>query len=236
LQMARRTVVLGLVVGVVIAAGVVGVPFLKQVTTQWSLGGAGFVVNWQLDSENWMTGGVTEAKYKGNSWMKASPDADLLMLPKLWNLESLSLQECAVTAKGLAPLSRLNRLRELNLSRMNHIRYGVGPTGLSDACLVPIQGLTSLERLTLSGNRITDAGLAKLAGLSNLETLDLDATDVTDAGLVHLHALANLKTVDLAGTKVTLQGVKALQAALPGLDINVEMDPDLAEKVREWRR
>ena len=69
--------------------------------------------------------------------------------------------------------------------------------------------------------------------MSNLEILDLDATDVTDAGLVHLAVAQELKVVNLAGTNVTPQGVKALQAAMPGLDINLEMEPHLAEQVRE---
>jgi Leucine rich repeat/Leucine Rich repeat len=238
-QILRRTIVISIIVGLVAVFGLVALPVVRQITTHWSLGGVGFVVDWQLDGENWISGGVTGVTCKGGGTGLNQPqdiDPYLLLLPRLWNLETLSLNDCELTEKGLAPLARLDQLRELSLSRLNHIRYGGGSLGLSDACLVPVKGLTNLQKLTLSGNRITDSGLAMLAGLSNLEMLDLDATDVTDAGLIHLQALKQLKVLGLAGTKVTPQGVKALQAAMPGLEIDFDMEPYLAEKVREWRR
>ena len=70
---------------------------------------------------------------------------------------------------------------------------GAALSGLKDSCLVPLQGLTQLENLTLSGNRITDKGLELIAHLPNLETLDLDATDVSDAGIASLQSMKNLK-------------------------------------------
>ena len=58
---------------------------------------------------------------------------------------------------------------------------------MGDGCVASLRGLTRLETLSLSGNRITDKGLAKIAELHPaLEDLDLDATDVTDAGLASL--------------------------------------------------
>ena len=235
-QIIRRAIVGALIVGLLVAIGVVAIPVVKQLTTHWSLGGAGFVVDWQVDGDNWTSGGTTAVTSKGHSWLKPSRDPDLQLLPLLWNLESLNLTECDITEQGLAPLARLTQLRELSLVNLHHIRYGSGPPGLSDACLIPLQRLTSLQSMNLSGNRITDSGLALLSGLTNLETLDLDATDVTDSGLVQLQSLKQLKVLSLAGTKVTPQGVKALQSAMPGLEINTDMEPTLAEKVANWRR
>jgi hypothetical protein len=237
-QTVRRSIVILIIVGLLVAVGLVGVPVMRQITTHWSLRAAGFAVDWQLDSENWRDGGVTGVSYRQHYWTNTlqSADADLLLLSKLWNVESLNLGECYATEKGLAPLASLRQLKELSLLRLGHMRYGGGAPGLSDACLVPIKGLTNLQSLTLAGNRITDSGLDMLSGLSSLETLDLDATDVTDAGLHHLYPLKGLKTLSLAGTSVTPEGIKTLLAAVPGLEVDLGMDPQLADQVRIWRR
>lgn len=235
-QMLRRGLILGIVVAALVAVGLVLVPAARQLAVQWSLGGAGIAVDWQLDGESWMTGGTTFAQSRGTQWKEPPLDAELLRLPELWNLQSLKLYETEFTEQGLAPLSQLTQLRELDLSRKNHIRYGYGPSGLSDACLVPIQNLSAMESLTLSGNRITDSGLALLAGLSNLEILDLEATDVTDAGLTHLRGLKKLRVLNLAGTLVTPEGVKSLKVFLPECHINLDLDPTMMEMVRNWRR
>jgi hypothetical protein len=235
-QIIRRTLLATFVLMLVVCLMFLGTRLATQIRTQWLLQISGFSVDWRLEGDTWTTGGVTRVTGKGWNRDGLPQDADLQMLPTLWNVESLNLTECYFTERGLAPLRRLDRLRELSFSRLNHKRGGWGPTGLGDACLVPIQGLTSLQTLTLSGNRITDSGLAILSGLSNLEILDLDATDVTDAGLVHLQSLKQLKTLNLTDTKVTPQGVKTLQAALPGLEISFEMEPHLGEQVKVRRR
>ena len=51
-------------------------------------------------------------------------------------------------------------------------------------------------------------------------SLNLYGTAVTDAGLEQLKGLKHLRSLYLWQTKVTPEGVKALQAALPGCDIN----------------
>ena len=78
-----------------------------------------------------------------------------------------------------------------------------------------------LKRLHLSVTRITDAGLVHLAGLTSLELLDLSRTRVTDAGLVHLAGLTNLKVVDLSGTRITDEGVSALMRTRPNLGVQL---------------
>jgi Leucine Rich repeat len=236
-QIVRRGVITTLVVAIVGLLTAVAVPVVNQLKMSWLMQAAGFSVDWQIDEDNWMSGGVTNVYFKQlRSWPPNSHDPDLRILPRLLNVESLGLSECAVTEQELASLRGLNHLRSLNLARLNHLRYGSPDTGLSDACLIPIQGLTRLETLTLSGNRITDQGLALIARMPALENLDLDATDVTDAGLVHLQSLKKLKTLALGGTRVTQEGVKTLQKALPGLEISMDIDPEVERVVKESRR
>ncbi len=236
-QIIRRGVITALVVAIVALLSVVAVPVVNQLTLSWQMQAAGFSVDWQIDEDNWMSGGVTNVNFKGlRSWPPGLDDPDLTILPRLRNVESLGLSECAVTEQGLAPLRGLNHLRSLNLARLNHLRYGTRVTGLSDACLIPIQGLTQLHDLELAGNRITDDGLALIAGMPELESLDLTATDVTDAGLVHLQTLKKLNSVSLGGTRVTPQGARALQSALPGLEVSFDIDPELERILKQSRR
>ena len=236
-QIIRRGVITALIVAIVGLLTALAVPVVNQLRASWLMQAAGFSVDWQIDEDNWMSGGVTNVNFKQlRSWPPSSHDPDLSLLPRLLNVESVGLSECAVTEQELASLRGLDHLRSLNLARLNHLRYGSLDTGLSDACLIPIQGLSQLQTLTLSGNRITDEGLALIAGMPELESLDLDATDVTDAGLVHLQALKKLKSLSLGGTRVTPQGARALQSALPGLEVSFEIDPELERILKQSRR
>ena len=77
----------------------------------------------------------------------------------------------------------------------------------------------NVVELNLSRSKITDAGLLHLKGLTSLQTLSLYRTQVTDAGLVHLTGLTSLKSLDLRGTKVTDAGVADLQKVVPNCKI-----------------
>jgi hypothetical protein len=85
---------------------------------------------------------------------------------------------------------------------------------VTDAGLVHLKGLTSLQHLSLS-NKVTDAGLAHLKDLTSLQMLNPSGSQVTDAGLEHIKRLTSLKTLYLTGTQVTTAGVEDLQSALP---------------------
>ena len=63
--------------------------------------------------------------------------------------------------------------------------------------------------------QVTDAGLVHLKGLTSLEGLVLNGTEITDAGLVHLKDLANLKGLNLQGTDVSDEAVEKLHEELP---------------------
>ena len=67
-------------------------------------------------------------------------------------------------------------------------------TQITDAGVVHLKGLNSLQSLNLWDTQITNAGLVHLKGLTSLQTLYLDETQVTDAGLVHLSGLTSLQT------------------------------------------
>jgi hypothetical protein len=71
--------------------------------------------------------------------------------------------------------------------------------------------------VTLKNNqKVDDAGLGHLR-ITSLEKLDLSGTRVTDSGLLHFNERVhpNLKRLDLRGTRVTEAEVKALRKRLP---------------------
>jgi len=236
-QIIRRGVITALVMAIVGIITAVVVPVVNQLGWLWQMKAAGFNVDWQIDEDNWMSGGVTNVSIQHLlSRPPSSRHADLSMLPRLLNVETLGLEECTVTEQELDSLRGLNHLRSLNLARLNHLRYASTDRGLSDACLIPIKGLSQLRELDLSGNRITDDGMAMIAGMPELESLVLTATEVTDAGLVHLQALKKLKNLSLGGTGVTPQGARALQSALPDLQANFDIEPELERILEQSRR
>jgi hypothetical protein len=242
-QIIRRAIIAAPIVAIVGLLCLIGPFIAEQLRAGWRLKTAGFHVDWQIDQDDWLSGGVTEVSYRAlratttpDSLHSDLHDPDLKILTSLRNVESLNLSDCEVTEQGLASISGLSRLRKLYLSRLGQLRYSSPDVGLSDACLIPVQSLSQLRILTLSGNRITDAGLAMIAHLPNLEELDLDATDVTDAGLVQLQGLKKLMNLSLGGTLATPQGVKSLQSALPALQINSDINPEIGQILKEWRR
>jgi formylglycine-generating enzyme required for sulfatase activity/dsDNA-binding SOS-regulon protein len=91
------------------------------------------------------------------------------------------------------------------------VRVILSGTQITDAGLVHLAGLTSLESLRLKGTQVTDAGLVHLKGLTELRSLFLNGTQVTDAGLVHLKGLTSLEKLYLRYTQVTDTGLEHLK-------------------------
>ena len=92
---------------------------------------------------------------------------------------------------------------------------------VTDAAAATLATMANLERLHLENTKISDAGLVKLAALQNLEYLNLYGTKTTDGGIAKLAAAKGLKKLFAWQTGVTQKGAKALEAALPGLKVNV---------------
>lgn len=74
---------------------------------------------------------------------------------------------------------------------------------------------TFVNSVELDNTGVTDADLAILDGLSYLEYLTLSNTQITDAGLLHLYDFSYLQIVDVTNTQVTDEGVKKLEDVLP---------------------
>ena len=90
------------------------------------------------------------------------------------------------------------------------VRFGDRPE-VTDAGLVPLEGLANLVELHLSkATKVTDAGVAHLRNLPRIEALWLDGTGLTDAGLRHLKDLRTLKELYLGATGVTNAGLTNL--------------------------
>jgi uncharacterized membrane protein len=125
---------------------------------------------------------------------------------------NLSLAGAKATDEVLGAVARLGaRVKWLNLAR----------TAVTDAGVGTLKACTGMEKLHLEGTGIGDAAVEVIAGLPRLSYLNLDGTKVTDAGIAKLAACKTLKDLYVADTKVTLEGAIRLQAAVPG--VNVEL-------------
>lgn len=120
-------------------------------------------------------------------------------LTKLRGLR-LSGLDVRITGVGIAHLSSLPKLRDLDL----------GNTNITDAALAQLPGgFGNLRRLSLWNCPITDAGLVHLKALDGLLDLDLGLTPITGSGFVHLPS--SLRELHLDGcTDVTDDGIAHL--------------------------
>ncbi len=88
---------------------------------------------------------------------------------------------------------------------------------ITDADLGRVAALGRLERLDLSGTRITDLGLELLAPLSGVKSLELRFAEfVSEGGVAHLKGWEDLESLDLRGTQVRSTVFEHL-AAMRGL-------------------
>ncbi len=85
-----------------------------------------------------------------------------------------------------------------------------------------LEGL-NVRTIRSDGNNsaLSDKALQSLQYVIDLEELDLEwAQNITDKGLSYLEGIKTLKYVDLSFCgKITNSGIKALQIALPELEI-----------------
>lgn len=140
-------------------------------------------------------------------------DAGLASLSVLESLESLDLSYTPVGLSGLAHIKKLRSLKVLRLcKRDEHWKE------ITDAWLLQIKDMKSLEELDLLNADLTDEGLAYLAQMPSLRMVSGLAGPITDDGLRRLSALTYLEELSFgdAGALITDDGIKAL-ATLPHL-------------------
>jgi Leucine-rich repeat (LRR) protein len=192
---------------------------------------------WMASREVERLGGTVSIEPTGPNWLYALTGGRKTMLFEkavgLSKLETLSLEDTAVTDAGLAHLAALtnltsvslgnSRVTDLGLAHFNGLTklaaLRLNDTQVTDAGLAQLEGLTRLNRLELSNSRVTDAGLAHLAALTKLEILRLDGTHITDAGLANLKGLTGLRSLLVWKTEVTDSGVADLSRSLPQLNV-----------------
>jgi hypothetical protein len=183
-----------------------------------------FMVDWDINLENFSTGGTTYVALRpGYSWnLKRVTAEDLELLKALKHVKSLDLAgRHLLRDEDLSAIAGLGELQELELSHQVPAGEMIGTVEipLTDKVLDHVKGLTGLKTLGLAGDRITDAGLAKLANLQSLEMLDLDGTLVTNAGLDAMVGLKGLKTLRVEKTQVTRKGATRFQQKRPDVEV-----------------
>jgi F-box/leucine-rich repeat protein 14 len=166
-------------------------------------------------------------------------------LAKYPALNSLQIDDTAVTDRGCSGLSKLKNLTELRIlgrkltsGAAEHIgklklqKLALVGTKIEDAGVEKLVGLADLTDLSLSGSgKITDAGLASIAKMTKLKRLNLRfCGELTSAGMVHLE---NLNELAYAGVKMALKGkVKLEQLYLSGNALTDESMPAVGELTR----
>jgi len=108
-------------------------------------------------------------------------------LPKLTELEELSLFCPSVNDEGLEFLKDMPKLVYLSLRSGN----------FTDAGMVHVRKCPPLRIIDLMYLPITDAGIKNLTGHPGMENIRLNYTEVTDRGLGYLKTMPNLKKLTI---------------------------------------
>jgi hypothetical protein len=131
-------------------------------------------------------------------------DTDLVALGRLVRLVELNISDNpAVTDKGLAHLSPLLLLKQLNLEGT-----GVVGTGLTS-----LTNLRQLEQLSLRGTRIGSSSLISLVRLKTVKQLFLGGKVGTDLTIGYVKRMPGLERLTLSDTMVSGQGLLQMKDA-----------------------
>lgn len=164
----------------------------------------------------------------------AVSDAGMESLSKNQTLDSLLIQDFAITDQSGPHIAKLGKLTQLEVFRCAGFGSegvlalkGMGLTRLtlrdlpnvSDQGLEALDDLPKLKRLYLHElSSVSDSGLAHLAVLQSLELLDIwTVTQMTDATIDVIAKLPNLKSLAIRTTGVTDAAIDKL-LAMPKLE------------------
>lgn len=171
----------------------------------------------------WMRKMLGDDYFDRVAWVDLSnrtvTNADLMVLPKLRDLEGLNLNNTEVTTDGLVTISQMHWLRELAVGHqemrmvvaMNPVsvqpRTSRGPVKGDGRGVSELRRLRHLETLQLIEVPLPPDRLMFLAYMPKLECLNLWGCAVGDEDLHSLTRLSNLKRLNLSGTRVTDAGL-----------------------------
>jgi Leucine-rich repeat (LRR) protein len=198
------------------AIGLIWCFFHEQLIAVAHVQSLGFIVDWELNRDNFWTRGTTAVSmHRGRGPIIRVDRRDLESICALPHVESLELGNVRLQDDDIAFISKLPELTFLGLDRVRMPGTNMLETQpmnrLTDRSLENVRGLKKLVTLNLKNNNITDDGLSSLQGLQSLKDLDLMNNPITDAGLTKLSSLQSLETLDLEGTLVTAKGLDALK-------------------------
>lgn len=88
--------------------------------------------------------------------------------------------------------------------------YFLQGTTLTDAELAHLQGMHSLDSITLNSAEVTDNGLERIGRLVQLKALCVTSPKVGDPGLEHLRGLSKLEHLILQSPQITDAGLRHL--------------------------
>lgn len=152
-------------------------------------------------------GFVTEVNFRGLT----IDDSILTYLSSLPKLQSVLLNETAISDEGLVGISGLTAIRNLDMRGC----------GISNDALKHLTGLSTLVALRLSGKNgattIDDDGLADIAKLPKLKVLALDFLWVSGDGLSLLEPSEQLTELYLAKTLVDDDAMAIIKDRFPNL-------------------
>ncbi|MCH2124142.1 MAG: hypothetical protein MK165_05085 [Pirellulaceae bacterium] len=152
-------------------------------------------------------GFVTEVNFRGLT----IDDSILTHLPSLPKLQSVLLNETAISDEGLVGISGLTAIRNLDMRGC----------GISNDAMKHLTGLSTLVALRLSGKNgattIDDEALADIAKLPKLKVLALDFLWISGDGLSLLEPSEQLTELYLAKTLVDDDAMAIIKDRFPNL-------------------
>ena len=129
------------------------------------------------------------------------PDA-FAVLPKLTQLTYLSLGEYPVTDEILGYAGQIKGLKTFD-----HTQSAITPTGF----LAFLNGVESLEQLTLFGDFVDDAAMKRIGQMQEMKRLWTDSKKITTAGWIHLIGLTKMQDLFLSNTSIGDDDLRALE-------------------------
>ena len=140
---------------------------------------------------------------RGFEIYKSDVPADAFaVLAKLPKLTYLSLGDYPVTDEVIGYAGQIKGLKTFN-----HTQSAMTPAGF----LTFLNGVESLEQLTLFGDYVDDACMKRLGQMKEIKRFWTDSKQVTAAGWVHLTGLTKMQDLVLSNTNFGDEDMRALE-------------------------